>query len=69
MYTLKESFHAGIVKEVLDGADPVNLVFCFRFAATQEGTTYWGEQAQSDTLSDEARDKLEEMMNAFGDKE
>ena len=69
MYTLKESFHADIVQEVLDGADPVNLVFGFRFAATQEGTAYWVEQMNSDELSDEARAKLKEMMHAFGGKE
>lgn len=68
-YTLKESFQADVVKEVLDSNDPLNLIFAFRFAATQEGTEYWYDQMDTDTLSDEARAKLEEMMHAFGDKE
>lgn len=68
-YTLKESIQADVIKELLAGADPVNLMFAFRFAATQEGTEYWYDQMDTDTLSDEARAKLEEMMHAFGDKE
>lgn len=68
-YTLKESIQAGVIKELLAGADPVNLLFAFRFASTEEGTSYWYEQAEMDELTDEVVQKLKLMLALVGEKE
>lgn len=68
-YTLKESIQADMIKELLAGADPVNLLFAFRFASTEEGTSYWYEQVETDELTDDVRQKLKLMLDLVGEKE
>lgn len=68
-YTLKESIQADVIKELLAGADTVNLLFAFRFASTEEGTSYWYEQVETDELTDDVRQKLKLMLDLVGEKE
>ena len=68
-YTLKESIQADVIKELLAGADTVNLMFAFRFASTEEGTSYWYEQVETDELTDDVRQKLKLMLDLVGEKE
>ena len=68
-YTLKESIQADVIKELLAGDDPVNLLFAFRFASTEEGTSYWYEQVETDELTDDVRQKLKLMLDLVGEKE
>ncbi len=68
-YSLKESIQADVIKDLLAGADTVNLMFAFRFASTEEGTSYWYEQLEEDELSDDVRQKLKLMLDLVGEKE
>lgn len=68
-YTLKESIQAGVIKELLAGADPMELLFAFRFASTEEGTSYWYEQVEMDELTDEVVQKLKDMLALVCEKE
>ena len=68
-YSLKESIQADVIKDLLAGADTVNLLFAFRFASTEEGTSYWYEQVEQDNLSDDVRQKLKLMLELVGEKE
>lgn len=67
-YTLKESIQADSIKRLLAGADPVELLFAFRFASTEEGTSYWMEQVEMDELTDEVVQKLKDMLALVGEK-
>jgi len=44
-------------------------VFAFRFASTEEGTSYWYEQVELDELTDEVVQKLKDMLALVGEKE
>lgn len=68
-YTLKESIQADSIKRLLAGADPVELLFAFSFASTEEGTSYWYEQVEMDELTDEVVQKLKDMLALVGEKE
>ena len=68
-YTLKESIQVDSIKRLLAGADPVELLFAFRFASTEEGTNYWYEQVEMDELTDEVVQKLKDMLALVGEKE
>lgn len=62
---IEDKYSANLVQEVLDGADPGNLMFAFRFLDTVEGSNYWHEQAGADAITDDARAKLEEMLKLY----
>ena len=54
-----------LMQEVLDGqADTASLLFCFNFAESVEGRTYWYDQIEAEELSIDAKENLAAIIAA-----